>query len=201
MKTIELQRRHGLLLSDVERIREMFGGVFGCRRRKIVRDWKKRILRIEEIEDWGFVHNIVTNQGINSALNVQLHGDTQITTWYIALSKTNTTPLSTHTYASPGYTEADGTDLDEAVRQAWVEAAASGQSITNAASPAVYTGDGTFTSYGSSLVGGGTDPTVLANTAGGGTLWASALFSSSKAMALDVQLQITYAFTGADDGV
>lgn len=200
METIELQRRWGLGLEELERLRESLGGMFGIRRVRRVRvDGKK--FSIEPLEDWEHVHNIVTNEGINAALNIMLHGSTQITTWYGALSKTNTTPLATHTYASPGFTEVATSDINESVRQDWVEAAASSQSITNAASPIVYTGKITFTAYGMGLVGGGSNPTVLANTAGGGTLWSSALFSSSKAMALNVQLQITYAFSGADDGV
>lgn len=201
MQTIELQRKWGMMESDVERMRRAFGGTFGVMRRKIVRDYGKRILRIEQMEDWGYSRNIVTNQGLNALLGIMLHADTQITTWYVALSKTNTTPLSTHTYASPGFTEVTTTNVDEATRQAWVEAAAASQSITNSASPAVYIGDDTFTAYGCALVGGGSAATTIGDTAGGGTMYCSALFGTSKSMALDVQLQITYTLTAADDGV
>jgi len=201
MQTIDVQRNHDLTATEVEVWRRLVGGSFGVRRNKIVRNFGKRVLRVEPMEEWSRHWNIVTNQGLNSLLNVHLHGDTQITTWYVALSKTNTTPLSTHTYAAPGFTEVATSNVDEATRQAWVEAAASGQSITNAASVATYIGDDTFTAYGCGLVGGGSAPTTIADTAGGGTLYCSALFSSSKAMAVDVALQITYALTAADDGV
>src|SRR4030042_4730451 len=56
--------------------------------------------------------NIIPNEGLNGALDILFHGSTQITTWYIAIFESNTTPLSTHTYASPGYTES--TAYDEA---------------------------------------------------------------------------------------
>ena len=201
MQTIELQRRWGLMESDVERIREAISGTFGYRQSRIVRDFRRKVIGVEPISPWEFIHNIVTNQGINSFLSVYLDAATQITSWNVVVFKTNTTPLATHTYASPGYTEVDTADVDEAIRQVWTGGSASGQSIDNSASPAVYTGDAAFTAYGSALVGGGSAPTTLADTAGGGTLYSSGLYSSSKAMDVDVQLEITYTFTGADDGV
>lgn len=201
MKNGDLQRKYDLSARELGERRLLLGGMFGIRRSKIVRNYGKRIIGIEILEDWEYTHNIVTNQGLDSVLNIMLHASTQITTWYVALSKTNTTPLSSHTYAAPGYTEVTTSNVDEAIRQAYVEGAASSQSITNGASPAVYIGDDAFTAYGCALVGGGTNPTVLGDTASGGTLFCSALFSSSKAMDVDVQLQITYVITAADDGV
>ena len=201
MQTIELQRKWDLTLSEVEKLRRKYGGSFGTQRHKIVRDFRRRILRVEPMELVTLHKNIVTNQGLNNVLTGYLDGGTQIATWYVTLSSTNTTPLSTHTYSSPGYTEITTTNVDEAVRQAWTGGTAASQSIDNSAAPAVYIGDNAFTAYGAALVGGGSSPTVLANTAGGGILYASALFSSAKAMDVDVQLSTTYTFTSADDGV
>ncbi|MCK5641539.1 MAG: hypothetical protein KAJ19_12120, partial [Gammaproteobacteria bacterium] len=76
--------------------------------------------------------NIVTNEGLDEVLNIMFHGDTQIATWYVVLSESNTTPLATHTYAVPGYTEVN-LAIDEATRPVYNEAAASSQSMTNAA--------------------------------------------------------------------
>ena len=144
------------------------------------------------------VHNLVTNEGLNHILDVILHGSTQITTWYVAPFNTNTTILATHTYAAPGYTETS--NYDEATRQAYNEAAASGQSITNSANPATITCSATETVYGCGLVGGGSAPTTKGNTAGGGTLLCAVLFSTARAVVDNDSLEITYTLSAADDG-
>jgi hypothetical protein len=143
--------------------------------------------------------NLVTNEGLDAALDIMFHADTQITTWYVAVFNTNTTILATHTYAAPGYTES--TNYDEANRQAYVEAAASGQSITNSANKATLTMNATETIYGAALVGGGSGATTKGDTAGGGKLWCAAQFASSKNVDSGDTLEITYTLTSADDGV
>lgn len=144
------------------------------------------------------VHNLVTNEGLNHILDVILHGSTQITTWYVAPFNTNTTILATHTYASPGYTETS--NYDEATRQAYNEAAASGQSITNSANKATITCSASETVYGCGLVGGGSAATTKADTAGGGTLLCAVQFSASRAVVDNDTLEITYTISAADDG-
>lgn len=201
METLALQRKHGLLLSDVEALRAAMGRTFAHRQCKVVRDFRSRILRIEPITDWRRIRNLVVNEGIDAALDVHLSAATQITAWKLAVFKTNTTILATHTYASPGYTECTTTNLDEATRQAWTEAGVSSHALTNAAAPAVYTGDDAHTIYGASIVGGGSAASTLADVAGGGKLHAAANFGAGKAMDVDVQLQITYVLNNADDGV
>ena len=143
--------------------------------------------------------NLVTNEGLDAALDIMFHADTQITTWYLLLFNTNTTILATHTYAVPGFTES--TAYDEAVRQAYVEAAASGQSMTNSANKGVFTMNGTETIYGAALVGGGSAPTTKDDQAGGGFLWCAAQFASSKNVDSGDTLEVTYTLTSADDGV
>ena len=141
--------------------------------------------------------NIVTNEGLNAVLNIMFHGSTQISTWYIAIFENNYTPLATNTYASPGYTEC--TAYDEATRPEFVEAAASGQSITNSASRATFTMNATKTIYGGSLVGGGTGPNTKGDTAGGGTLFCSSQFSSgSKAVIATDVLKVTVTIAASD---
>ena len=144
--------------------------------------------------------NIVTNEGLDSILDVGLSGGTQITAWYVAISKTNTTPLSTHTYASPGYTEIAGSNVDESNRQAWTDGGVSSQSVDNSGSPAVYTASDSWTAYGAGLVGGGGSATTIADTAGGGTLYSSYLFAASKSMTASDTLTTTYTLGSADDG-
>lgn len=141
--------------------------------------------------------NIVTNEGLDAILDIMLHAATQLTTWYVAIFESDTTPLATHTYAVPGYTES--TAYDEATRPEYKEAAASSQSITNSANKATFTIDATKTIYGAALVGGGTDADTKGDTAGGGTLLCSCQFGSSKAVEDDDTLEVTYEVSAADD--
>lgn len=145
------------------------------------------------------VHNVVTNEGLNAILNVMFHAATQITTWYVAIFESDTTPGSATTYAVPVFTES--TAYDEATRPEYVVAAASGESITNSANKATFTINATKTIYGAALVGGGTDGNTKGDTAGGGTLYCAAKFTSSRNVEDDDTLQITYTIGMADDGV
>lgn len=143
--------------------------------------------------------NLVTNEGLDAALDIMFHASTQITTWYVGLFESNTTILATHTYAVPGFTES--TAYSEANRQEYVEAAASGQSMTNSANKAVFSINATKTIYGAFLVGGGTGADTKDDQAGGGTLWCAAQFTSSKNVDSGDTIEITYTLTSADDGV
>lgn len=122
--------------------------------------------------------NLVTDQGKNANLNIMFHGATQIGTWYFVLFENDYTPLVTNTYAVPGYTETEA--YDEATRPAFVESESTAKSLSNVASKATFTFNAIKTIYGGALVGGGTDPTIKSNTAGGGTLYSSARFSETK---------------------
>lgn len=140
--------------------------------------------------------NIVTNEGLDAILNIMFNAATQITTWYVAVFESNTTPAAAHTYAVPVYTEC--TAYDEATRQAYVEAAASSQSITNSANKATLTFNATKTIYGAALVGGGSAPTTKGDTAGGGTLFCSVLFAASRAVVATDVLKVTITITSSD---
>ena len=207
MQTSELIRKHadlagellGLDLSTpqgVEEFRHRMGGHFGVTHYRRANRWGDREIISQEM-----VHNIVTNEGLDHALDVALSGATQITAWKVAAVKTNTSPAAGMTYATPTYTEIAGSDVTETVRQAWTDGGVSSQSVDNSASPATYTANATVTLYGAGLVGGGTAATTIANTAGGGTLWSMALFGTSKAMVATDTIDITYTQSSADDGV
>ena len=142
-------------------------------------------------------HNIITNEGLDAALDIMFHGATQITTWYCVMFESDTTPASGHTYATPVYTELE--TYDEGTRPEYVEAAASGQSMTNSANKATFTISATKTLYGAALVGGGTDPTVKGDAAGGGTLYCSGTFASSRNVIDDDVVNLSYTLTSADD--
>ena len=144
-------------------------------------------------------HNIVTNQGLDHILDVVLHGTAAIATWYCALFENDYTPLAGNTYAVPGYTECVA--YDEATRPEYIEAASSGQSITNSANKAVFTANATKTLYGASLVGGGTAANTKGDIAGGGTLLCSGKFSASQPVVSGNVVNLTYTVSAADDGV
>ena len=124
--------------------------------------------------------NLVTNEGKNALNNIMFHAATQITTWYIELFESNTTPVVGMTYAVPTYTPC--TAYSEAVRQEYVEGASSSQSITNTSSRANFTMNASKSVYGASLVGGGSAATTKGNTAGGGTLYCVDLFTSMQSV-------------------
>ncbi|MCD6250182.1 MAG: hypothetical protein J7J98_07635 [candidate division Zixibacteria bacterium] len=144
-------------------------------------------------EEW--FKNLITNEGLDYALNALAHGGTAISAWYFAPFSNDYTPLATNTYASPGYTEMT-TLYNEATRQEWAEGASSGQSITNAVA-ATITATGAVTVYGAGIVGGGTDANTKGDTAGGGTLLASGKFATGKTLAESETLDLTYTLNGA----
>uniref|UniRef100_A0A6M3KMU3 Uncharacterized protein n=1 Tax=viral metagenome TaxID=1070528 RepID=A0A6M3KMU3_9ZZZZ len=140
--------------------------------------------------------NVCTAQGLNHMLDVVFHAVTAIATWYIGIFEDNVTPSDGTTYAVPVFTECSA--YTEAARVAYVEAAAGSKSITNSASKATFTMNGTKTIYGAALFGGGTDPTVISNTAGGGTIFAASKFALSKSVVATDVLLVTCTITLAD---
>lgn len=140
--------------------------------------------------------NVCTDEGINALLDIMFHGATQITTWYVLLFNSDTTPSSATTYATPVFTES--TDYDEANRVEYVADAAATKSITNSANKAVFTISGTTSIYGGALVGGGTSASTKGNTDGGGTMYCAAKFGAVKNVVDDDVLNIAITITGAD---
>ena len=140
--------------------------------------------------------NVCTDEGLNALLDIMFHGSTQVATWYVAIFESNTSCVVGMTYATPVYTEC--TAYDEATRPEYVEAAASGKSLTNSANKAVFTINATKTIYGGALVGGGSTPTTKGDAAGGGKLFCASQFSASKSCVDDDVLRVTVTLTAAD---
>jgi hypothetical protein len=141
-------------------------------------------------------HNTCTAEGLNALLDIMFHGTTQITTWYVLLFESDTTPADGTTYATPVFTES--TAYDEVTRPAYTEAAASGKSMTNSANKAVFTIDASKTIYGAALVGGGTDANTIDDQAGGGTMYCASKFGSSKVVVDNDVINVTITLTAAD---
>lgn len=141
-------------------------------------------------------HNICTDEGLNSLLDIMFHGATQINPWYVMIFEDDVTPAAGTTYAVPVFTESSA--YTEGARVEYVEAAASAKVMTNSASKATFTMNATKTIYGAALVGGGSAASTIGNTAGGGTLYCASQFASSKSVESGDVLKVTITITGAD---
>jgi hypothetical protein len=142
------------------------------------------------------VENLCPDEFINYMLDAGLSGGTQKTSWYLALFSDDHTPAASDTYASPGFTEADG--YDEATRPAWSEAGVSAKQITNSASKATFTMDGTDTTiYGAALV---SDNTKGDSVASGAVLGPVAQFSGGALTGIvdDDVIKVYMTVTGSD---
>jgi hypothetical protein len=162
----------------MENVEYKVGGVF---RFEHIRDGKV-------IDSWD-TSNIVVNQGLNYILDAALSNGVIIPTWYIGLFKNNYTPIATDvkaTFTGSGVANEATTEYSETIRPTWVDAGAASQSISNSASPAVFTFASAVTIYGALM----TSTNTKGDTAG--TLLAAAKFTTSKVMAIADQLNISY---------
>lgn len=139
----------------------------------------------EVIDEWSD-DNIVVNEGLNHLLNVGFNGAAQTATWYVGLFEANYTPVATDTAANIAANATECVAYDETNRVEWVEAAASGQAITNSANKATFTINDTKSVYGAFL--------VSSNTKGGtaGILFAATRFSAVRNVVATDQLLVTY---------
>lgn len=140
--------------------------------------------------------NLVVNTGLNYALDAALSGGTPITSWFIGLidGATPTLAAGDTTASHGGWTENE--NYSQATRVAWVEAGVSAQSITNAASPAVFSID-----TDAQTIGGGF--LVSLNTKGGttGTLFSEGAFATARTADDGDTINVTVAIGAADDGI
>lgn len=158
--------------------------------------WEYELIRQGQLIDRWENGNVTTDEGLNFMLDVMFHGATAVATWYIGIFESNTTPAVGSTYAVPVFIECSA--YTEAARVAYVEAAAGSKSITNSANKATFTINDTKTIYGAALFGGGTAPTVISDTAGGGTIFAASKFALSKSVVATDVLLVTCTITLAD---
>ena len=158
--------------------------------------WEFEHYRKGKLIDQWEQKNVNTDQGLNHLLNVAFNSATQITSWYMGLFESDTTPLVTHTYAVPGFTES--TAYDEATRVAYVDATATTKVMTNSASKATFTISETKTIYGAFLCGGGTGAATKSDTEGGGILFASSKFATAKEVVDNDVLMVVCSITLAN---
>jgi hypothetical protein len=138
------------------------------------------------------IKNIVVNVGLNHLLDVTLSAATQITSWFLGLTDGTPTVAAADTMSShAGWVEVQA--YDEANRQAWTDAGASSQSISNSGSPAVFTVNANGTVIGGAFL-------TSSNTKGGttGTLYAAGAFTAGdKDLDDNDTLTVTATFTAA----
>lgn len=145
----------------------------------------------EVIDTWS-EPNIVVDEGLNYALGTAFASGTASTNWYIGVFKNNYTPQSTDviaTFPGSGIANESTTEYTESVRPTWTQAGVSNKSITNSASPSVFTFNATASIYGAFLTN--------SNVKGGitGKLAAASKFSSVRSMLAADVLNITYALS------
>ncbi len=136
--------------------------------------------------------NLVVNEGLQHILDTEFSGGAQVDPWFVGLTDDTPTVAAGDTLASHvGWTEFDEYTGN---RQTYVEVR-SGQSLTNAASKAVFPITG---------AGGGVGGAFLASVATGsaGTLMCGAALSGgNRVVAASDTVNVTYTFGAADDGV
>lgn len=138
-------------------------------------------------------HNTFVNEGLLLLLNVMFHGTTQVGTWYIAPFSGNVTPAPSLTAATFNSTQTEFINYTQANRVQWVEAAASGNAITNTASLAEFTmdtGGGTIWGCGM-LSSNGKQDTA-------GSLAAAGKFGAAQVLTVGSKLLVEYSVTAAD---
>jgi hypothetical protein len=134
--------------------------------------------------------NAIVTEGLAMLYDVLFEAGTAPTAIYIALMTDPVTESDADTYASHGYTE--NTDYTSpANRPAWV-ATTTGRAHSNGTT-ADFTMGGTNTIAGIAIV---TDIATKGDTAGAGTLWATAKFSTVASVVISDVLKITYTVQG-----
>jgi hypothetical protein len=137
--------------------------------------------------------NVVVNVGLDHILDVTLSGGTsKATNWFVGLKGAGTVSSADTLASHAGWTEV--TPFSGASRVTYVEASASGQSVTNSANKASFAITSTATVAGAMLA------SVITGSGGSGILLCAADFASAKGVENGDTLEVTYTISAADDG-
>lgn len=134
-----------------------------------------------------WTHNLIVNEGLNYLLDVGLHNQAVLATWYIAPFAGNVTPAASWTAANFTANSTEFTNYDESARVEFNEGTVANQSVTNSANKArftISTGGGTV--YGAGLL------SASAKSATSGKLFAATRFSSSRTLLATDLLDLAY---------
>ena len=124
---------------------------------------------------------MIVNQGLNHILDTELHGSTQVTTWYIGLKGSGAAAAADTLASHTNWAEVTDYTGD---RKEFVEGAASSQSISNSGNAASFSINGSCTIAGMFL--------CSAASGSSGTLFSVKDFSSSRSLASGDTLTVTY---------
>jgi len=142
----------------------------------------------EVIDNWS-EPNIVVDEGLNYILGAGMAGSSALTNWYVGIFKNNYNPVSADviaTFPGSGVAGECTTEYNESNRPAWTTAGVSSKTITNTASPAVFTFNTPVLIYGGFL----TSSNIKAGLTG--KLAAASKFSSVRSMIVSDVLNVTY---------
>ena len=138
------------------------------------------------------IHNLVVNTGLDDFLDKYFKGSSYTAAHYVGLKGTGSMAAGDTMASHAGWSEI--TAYSQANRPIFTPGTVSSQSVSNSASVAVFSINGSASVYGAFLA---TD-----NTKGGstGTLFSGVDFTSSRTVADGDTINVTYTFTSADDG-
>lgn len=133
--------------------------------------------------------NLVTTEGLNDVLNKYFKGSAYTAAWYVGLKGAGTIAIGDTSASHAGWTES--TAYAEAARQTLTLGTVSAASVSNTASKAVFTMNGTATIAGAFL--------ISVSTKGGttGTLFSASDFSTSRTLASGDTVTVTVTLTAA----
>lgn len=136
--------------------------------------------------------NLVTDEGLNSLLDVYFHASAQITTWYLGVFEGAAyTPVAGTTGATVATASTETTAYTASTRPEYLEDAAASKSTSNSSNRASFIFNATKNIYGAFLI---SNNTKNGNT---GTLFSISKFASPKSVEANDELLLTYTFTAA----
>lgn len=146
-------------------------------------------VRDNQVIDTWSEPNIVVDEGLNYTLGTAFASTSASANWYVGIFKNNYSPQSTDVIATfPGVSVAGEatTQYNETARPIWTQAGVVAKSITNTASPAVFTFNADTAIYGAFLANSSAKGGIT------GKLAAASKFSSVRSMLINDILNITY---------
>ena len=140
------------------------------------------------------IHNLVVDEGLYYALDVNFMGGTTYTNWYIALYNTDSTPVNTWDYAGINTDQTEFTSYDEVTRCQWSPVSIVTLSLSAQVTFTASTGVNT-TLYGAYVVNVSTKGD---NSSGVGIMWCATRFSTPRPFVATEILNVTYVINSQD---
>lgn len=140
------------------------------------------------------IPNIVVDEGLYYALDVNFMGGTQYSNWYVALFNDDQTPAAGWDYSGINTDQTEFTLYDESTRPQWNPSAITSLSLTDEVTFTASTGANT-TIYGSFVANVSTKGDSASGT---GIMWCATRFSTPRPFVATEVLNVTYAINSQD---